>query len=512
MLPRRFTFLLVAAASAACSSGTSTATQDGGAETSPPSHDGGRDGSPADATTDASPDAVADVVTTDGTPEAAPEAGDGALLEGGGHDAADAVAEGGAIDAGASLSDYCTTGVPQICTKLATCNWVGANEVTTCTADAQSWCGVFVTNVASGVASYDASAAAACYAAIASATCGELGDLFSGLGPCASTHPNENSYSGGLQWPNIAGVFVHPSSGVGAACDTNYPCATGYCATTGTAVCATCAAYAAVGQSCATAKCDPTASYCAAGTCAALLPMGASCTLAADCATKVCAGTPKTCTAPGALGAACNAATAPCASPNYCNAGVCAARVQAGGTCTSSSQCAAPLVCLGGTCATEPFHAQALGAPCVASSDCADGTHCSTGGVCVAAVATGAACGTDSDCAVGAFCSLNNGSRTCVVPSGENQPCTGNSYSCQLGLYCLGAGNTCVPGGALGARCDTLFGTCAQGYCPAVAPQATPAYCTAYIANGAACNQGTSQYCASGICDTTSHCAASTCP
>jgi hypothetical protein len=271
---------------------------------------------------------------------------------------------------------------------------------------------------------------------------------------------------------------------------------------------------------------------------AGAFPMGASCSLSAECLSGACSGSPNACgacIAVARLGEPCDAQHA-CAG-SLCESGVCvdpglpegsACWVNGGGECQAKLRCTG----LNGVCVarlglgvgctedtngfTEPCieGATCSGSVCTAIEEAGPGERCDYrvhpcvgelygcfDGVCrkpIADVPEGGSCTRDA-CATGLHCV----SDTCEAPVDEGGPC-GELASCVTGLSCLrdsDTSNHCGLGRAEGAEC-WLLGECASGFecklgkgggkCEAIYQH--PIWCT----DALPCSEG--ETCRSGVC------------
>ncbi len=206
-----------------------------------------------------------------------------------------------------------------------------------------------------------------------------------------------------------------------------------------------------------------------------------------------------------------------------------------GGACVVSEECVPGAHCTANAspasgCTAGVCVAYALAGQGCAGAECAPGTTCGSGSVCVARteVAAGGACGaTGTYCAQGTYCGPAS---TCVAPTPRGGAC-GSGIACAFGLGCAPDG-TCQPyvaaggacGGASQGPCGAPFlsamscasGVCTTSYaapgaaCSATLPcleeytcDATSSTCVARLAGGAACAadaQCQSSLCTGGLC------------
>ena len=189
-------------------------------------------------------------------------------------------------------------------------------------------------------------------------------------------------------------------------------------------------------------------------------------------------------TSPGTL-----ADGAACLDDSQCKGGFCGSAAGDGGS--SSSDC--------GACAEEPGTTD-----CQENSNCPAGQSCNASGQCVAAGATGATCD-DSDpsfavqpCLPYLYCQFAAASAdggtpatgTCAALGTTGQPCNSNDdvNDCADGLFCNTQG-TCasIQFVAIGATCDDVGLVCTGANCAFASDTSATGVCTAYAADGAAC-------------------------
>jgi hypothetical protein len=284
-------------------------------------------------------------------------------------------------DSGLTTDQACTTAGMAVCGKISACSpfllQENFGDVATCSRRFALSCAAQLEAPGMPVGPDFVSA---CYAALAAGTCA---DYFAGVLPPACK-------------PQPAGTRA-----VGDVCMSNWQCANDSCRTTEGSQCGTCAALATVGQSCATADCEP----------------GLFC------------NTNHYCHPYGAVGTACNTEH-PCRYPLTCKAGLCAAGDTLGATCVTSPQ----------TC--DLWH----GLLCNPVTK-----KCDT----IVQVQAGAVCGVGTDgiahaCTGGASCnrpSMTATSGTCVAPAADGQACNAtNGPYCTFPAVCVSG--TCTPPGA----------------------------------------------------------------
>jgi hypothetical protein len=208
--------------------------------------------------------------------------------------------------------------------------------------------------------------------------------------------------------------------------------------------------------------------------------LGASCGVAADCASGLCVG--------GRCSQTCNwLDPASCPGGFYCNGmatgtcdqGLCmagsAGALPLGAACGASTDCAS-LLCDRGICTTPCIPGGAVG--------CAAGYACQAGsspgcGSCQQAGALGDACTMNDDCLSG-LCATQGGRSFCTARCDAATPCPG-------GHACVGAesgASVCVPSaGGLGADCDANE-DCASALCVS---EASRDYCTRFCTASEPC-------------------------
>jgi hypothetical protein len=208
-----------------------------------------------------------------------------------------------------------------------------------------------------------------------------------------------------LDNPQPAACAIPGTLATGAACGSDWQCASSFCELVAGTLCGTCSTRATSGQ------------HAPDG--------GAVCVVDEDCAANLaCAA--GTCVTPGAVGA----------------------------TCSGTQPCLRTLTCIGGKCATP----LAVGAACTAATDCNGslGLYCDTASTkkCVQAgtATSGQPCGAVSStlvaCVGGALCANigMQGQGTCHQPAGDGAPCgTLAGIGCTLPAQCIDAtGYKCV--------------------------------------------------------------------
>lgn len=192
------------------------------------------------------------------------------------------------------------------------------------------------------------------------------------------------------------------------------------------------------------------------------VPAGGACAGRQECIDGVCeigASCPGTCVALGGAGTSCSGGD--CQDDLICYMGSCEAPHPAGGACADDVDCERGLRCGDeGTC--EPLLAD--GAPCANNFECAGASVCSNG-MCGPGAAEGEACETgftpSVTCQVGLRC--DPASETCVPVSLPGEACAAN-VNCPATFWC--DGGTCEPLPALGEPCAGAPG-CFRGLCDA---------------------------------------------
>lgn len=262
-------------------------------------------------------------------------------------------------------------------------------------------------------------------------------------------------------------------------------------------------------------------------------PNGATCTLAADCASGFCAD-----------GVCCNVACG--GSATDCQACSVAAGATADGTCTArtagacddGSVCTTSDVCgAGGSCGGTAVTCTASG-PCVTSAcsaatglcvesprpdgaSCSDGNGCTVGDVCAASVCapgTPTVCTASDACHVVGLCNPATGA--CSNPAAPNGTACNDGNACTTVDAC--AAGTCTGASSVACTasdachvaglCSPTTGTCSNP----VAPNGTActdgdACTTSDVCTAGACG-GTTMTCTAPVCQTAGTCTAGTCP
>lgn len=373
-----------------------------------------------------------------------------------------------------------------------------------------------------------------------------------------------------------AGGQCYPVSAIGTD-----ECAEGYCSVAGTTSCpGQCIPFAQLEDPCPSGvRCAPNL-RCDGSVCTALTPAGGECTSAGECEAglqclEVSASTFE-CRALGQLDDPCYNAEA-CQYPLDCEGGKCVTTVQPGGSCRSDASCPFPPTDpYPQVCFFDPSGATTTGtckAPvpidgaCNASNECEgyspssnDGPHCTqhdgqTMTTCQYPGAIGALCN-PRGCASLLYCkydALSDGMWRCAAPGGIGDPCdptyhvteqcggtlrcmsngtcqavgsegdpchTGQSDSCEQGLFCERAGYTCAALAGDGQACSVAWygqptgSSCQEGlYCSCKGVPCIGGYdptmaspdevCAERQPDGAACLEG--RQCLSGYCNSSTH-------
>jgi len=280
-----------------------------------------------------------------------------------------------AEEAGPSATTACADFAQAVCDQLSTCTPFALKEafgdVPTCAQRSVISC---PWTLAANGTKMTPSDLEKCVQAIKSQSCGQALD---------NPQPPECSVPGAL-----AG---------GAACGSDWQCATGFCEIVAGKLCGACAARASSGQRAPDG--------------------GAACVVDDDCDAKL-----------------------------ICAAGTCVSPGAAGATCSGTQPCLRTLTCIGGKCATP----LAVGASCSAATDCngSTGLYCDTASTkkCLQAgtAASGQPCGVVSGtlvaCSSGALCANIDmqGRGTCHEPAGDGAPCgTLAGIGCTLPAVCI---------------------------------------------------------------------------
>ncbi len=228
----------------------------------------------------------------------------------------------------------------------------------------------------------------------------------------------------------------------GEACVVSAECASGYCRGALLEGCpGHCGPYAAVGDSCAAAECDPTTAVCSSkgSLCAALGKQGDGCVPAQGClaglACVLSGGLAHLCQPLLGAGQPCRMSPALCPAGQYCSSATstCQPNVGAGVSCDFQTRCASGLVCAGGpvgdqfnrgTCTPWlDVGATCAYAPGVVSACPADSVCDQASSTCQrpAGADYGAACTEDGECRSG-LCDA--GTEKCIAPLDYQAHCT----------------------------------------------------------------------------------------
>ncbi|MDP1824278.1 MAG: hypothetical protein Q8L48_13575 [Archangium sp.] len=331
---------------------------------------------------------------------------------------------------------------------------------------------------ADGRATFDATAAASCLAAVRNMT-------------CTNTSPPgyESCYA---VFPGVVPL--------GGSCYSSTDCTSaGYCNTSMTCP-GQCVARVALGQPATRDEQCPANAQAYGGVCVARIALGQSCAPTggvtdshycvdgATCdASDLCVT--RTPTLLQGNGQPCNTTTLECGVGLNCIAGTCAPYVTAGNACDSVRRCQWDL-------------------------------SCNAANVCAAPAAAGATCGSGTGCRSGLFCNIPTGmtTGTCATRRTVDQTCTYAGYECDLALFCTATATTmtgvCKAPYAPGAACryDGSYQQCGAGYCTATSTVVT-GVCANRKTTGASCvtsQECQSSSCTSGVCDPPGYCYDST--
>ncbi len=389
----------------------------------------------------------ADAPPGDGGPPA-PDAGrDGGVgsLDGG------AQVDGGP---GLPLESACAVLNERACAYLQRCGLLDADE------DAARDCEVFLTvtrcgptrwpaRVMAGTLSYHPSAAFACAQAWDEHACADWQAL-----------------------PLICEDVTTPAASLGGQCygSLRQECAQGVC--TGGTCPRVCRARGGEGELCEDSPDCRDGLYCqrtgnVLGVCAAFGAVGDSCAAERPCAAASFCNALNRCELRVPLGAACSSGT--CAQDAYCAvegpyAGTCVARSAQGGPCGRDEACRQDLLCTqAGTC--QPRDLLAGGVTCEARQSCVAGLTCvGTGGQglgqCQPGRERGATCDVALDCAEPLTCVLGMDGGTCEPRLAVDAPCT-SARDCGALAACVQGVCTRLP--HPGERCPDrlcLYGAC----------------------------------------------------
>lgn len=342
----------------------------------------------------------------------------------------------------------------------------------------------------SGRIAFDGAQAAACIEALDTANCDRF-RFFSDEPACANVTTSAQAEGDAC----YASAVRHFSL--------SEECSTGFCSQLSCP--GTCTQYAALGESCVNAVCEPTSLYCDfdADRCAPFAGEGDDCALAACAPGLQCHLTNQTCFAPALFGETCDASNDLCEAGTFCSAGTCRSKVARGEECKFMHHCPDGDTCLDpdgeggtpGTCAAR----SPTGGACLRGRDCQPGHYCRDD-VCVAFPTAGqpcesGLCGVDLWCrhqvdgdigtcepdgAAGANCAYGDGAfnvfagcedgllcidGTCAAPGQTDDPCLTNTpQTCEDGFFCLRSSSTCQPNAAAGQACNPIWPqSCAPG-------------------------------------------------
>ncbi|MCA9565430.1 MAG: hypothetical protein KC561_18160, partial [Myxococcales bacterium] len=277
-------------------------------------------------------------------------------------------------------------------------------------------------------------------------------------------------------------------------------CAEGYCSRD--ACPAVCEPFAARGESCAIASCQPT-DWCVQNTCVARAAVGEACDGDIPCAEGLSCRD-------GECIQGLTSQDDPCSSHEDCYYGVCIDsrcefQVQLGDPCRGVHNCPVDAICnieddeLVGVC--EPL--RGLGGECRYSRECQDGLFCPSG-QCAEYPEVGEPC-LSSQCGEDAACRYNEDDGvegTCRSRVGEGEPCLSSGFPqstlCQDGLICMQTG-VCLPPGELDEPCNVIdTRSCTEGLWCSRESQT----CVGSAPQGAKCNPLWPWSCGEGLgCD-----------
>ncbi|HEY0881867.1 MAG TPA: Dickkopf N-terminal cysteine-rich domain-containing protein [Archangium sp.] len=416
-------------------------------------------------------------------------------------------------DAGTTgLATFCDDWATALCARDTTCEFLAPAQTATCLARAKSACAAFPRRVDAGVFTFDASAAARCLDLVGNRSCVQ-GRAFAGASLVFDLASDCPALFDGTGTANVP-------------CELAADCASGFTCTATLSSCGACRALPAVGE-----RCEPTSAPChrafcadegdGGRTCVAWAPVGALCTLSAQCdpdTTRGCASMlddagVRTCEPKFPDGTACLGDT-------FCTSGFCnnahladagprrCGFIALGQACGLAGDCGPAAFCDGltartpGTCTAR----LALGSACriQRSADRFDG--CPEGSACFDGTCTrtnqdqltGKQCRDGVlDCVRGTFCpSLpgDGGYAVCVTQYAAGTACT-SSAQCRPGLRCTN--NTCEPLAAPGERCFATQQCKDLLTCPLVDAGLGFFACTPLVAPGGSCTASGST-CASG--------------
>lgn len=249
-------------------------------------------------------------------------------------------------------------------------------------------------SIEAGRVSYDGDLVADCVSILGSASCDETVED-ARVTPKACTDAIRGTVAD-------AGTCYTSQECVSGSCDRpscNMACCVGTCNPT--------VADAAIGQSCAAARCVDGAFCNASNVCAALLAANAPCNDSDECQYGLfCPDA--TCVPSVNRGEACPDGICNDVGDRCSTEMSCVPLSGVGGYCEGGSDCQIPLICNpGSTCEAPP----ALGQAC--QDRCAAGAFCNNAGTCVAPQANGATCNSGDECA-SSYCNGNVTPRVCA--------------------------------------------------------------------------------------------------
>ena len=233
------------------------------------------------------------------------------------------------------------------------------------------------------------------------------------------------------------------------------------CRTSLTCIAGLCQELPAENETCET-RCVGTL-WCDAGTCAARLPAGGTCTANSQCESSICDSNSGTCAALPGPGEPCPRIGGVCVDGGRCWQGVCQDPQPVGGTCNVTAQCAAGLRCVDMSCVQILLPGEA----CQKTAHCALGFAC-LDGYCRALPDIGEACAPNTGCVRGdcnpdaAVCVNMGVGDSCGVRSSYPydlfDPC-GDTSTCTDD----GQNVNCIADSGEGALCGPMRGACASG-------------------------------------------------
>jgi hypothetical protein len=393
----------------------------------------------------------------------------------------DAGADAGApFDAGGSgllLADACAALGLAECSFLQRCGLIASDP--SALQDCQAFLGAAECNatlwparVTAGTLGYEAVAAQACVAAIASAACSDwpaLPDVCADI--LSPAVPSGGRCFGGPYTECLSGVcrgaacpFQCQAPGLsGDPCERDGDCQSDaglYCHFNGPASVSQCQLPAGPGASCGATTHCAAGTYCDGRYCQPLRAPGQSCTA------QTCQ--PSAWCQPGVDG------------------GICAERLGAGLPCSYSAECASGMLCLPETHLCTVQGPLAQGAPCYVEQTCALGSTCvgATGispGFCAAPLGLGVHCLISVECEADLACLHLQDAGACLPRLADGTPCASDA-DCRLGSGC--ANGICRRIPRVGDPCPG--GMCLIGECTA-GPDG--GICTGPASVGASCTR-----------------------